>query len=134
MNDYEKKVAQFHNAFGQTVGEPVTPELLALRKDLIAEEVRELFEEIDKSIALLRQNQIVPKEIYLNMLKEMADVQYVLSGMAVTFGMPLQKVFDRVHETNMSKLGRDGKPLMRADGKILKGPDYHPPTLDDLIP
>lgn len=134
MNEYERKVRAFHQAFGQQIDEVLTPELLALRKVLIAEEVRELFEEIDKSIAALQAGTPIAQETYLNMLKEMADIQYVLSGMAVTFGLPLQQVFDRVYESNMSKLGKDGKPLMRADGKILKGPDYHPPILDDLMP
>jgi predicted HAD superfamily Cof-like phosphohydrolase len=68
------------------------------------------------------------------MLKETADVQYVLSGMSAKFAWPIAEVYARVHESNMSKLGDDGRPVRRADGKILKGPNYHPPRLDDLIP
>ncbi|MDF3025399.1 MAG: hypothetical protein K0R10_2760, partial [Alphaproteobacteria bacterium] len=45
----------------------------------------------------------------------------------------IDKVFDRVHDSNMSKLGDDGKPIRREDGKVLKGPNYHPPELDDLL-
>jgi predicted HAD superfamily Cof-like phosphohydrolase len=66
-------------------------------------------------------------------MKETADVQYIVSGMNVTFGLPADQVFDRVHDSNMSKLGDDGKPVRRDDGKVMKGPNYHPPTLDDLI-
>ncbi len=132
QNDYERQVAEFHEAFGVDAQRPMTPELLRLRRDLLAEEMRELFVEIDAAIASLESGQAVKRPVYLNMLKEAADVQYVLSGMAVTFGWPLAAVFARVHASNMSKLGVDGKPLRREDGKVLKGPNYHPPVLDDL--
>ena len=56
-----------------------------------------------------------------------------LEGLARTFGLPADRVFDRVHDSNMSKLGNDGKPVRRDDGKVMKGPNYHPPSLDDLI-
>lgn len=132
QNDYERQVAKFHEAFGVDVARPMTPDLLRLRRDLLAEEMRELFVEIDAAIASLEAGQRVERSVYLNMLKEAADVQYVLSGMAVTFGWPLAEVFARVHASNMSKLRVDGKPLRREDGKVLKGPNYHPPILDDL--
>jgi predicted HAD superfamily Cof-like phosphohydrolase len=48
-------------------------------------------------------------------------------------GLDLEAAFQRVHTSNMSKLGEDGKPIYRDDGKILKGPNYKPPFLDDLI-
>ena len=64
--------------------------------------------------------------------KELADLLYVVYGAAVTFGLPLDVVFNRVHASNMSKL-LDGKPLKRQDGKVLKGPNYQPPKLDDLF-
>ena len=51
--------------------------------------------------------------------------------MAVSFNLPLEEAFLRVHDSNMSKLV-DGKPLKRADGKFLKGPNYQPPHLEDL--
>lgn len=131
-NEYEAQVRAFHTAFGLSNDVPFTPELLELRKRLIAEEVQELNAEIDKAVAELKSGGEISKKTLLDMLKEMADVQYVLSGMSVTFGLPIRAVYARVHESNMSKLGPDGKPLRREDGKVLKGPDYHPPTLDDL--
>jgi len=67
------------------------------------------------------------------LLKEMADLQYVLSGMAVALGLNLGEAFRRVHESNMSKLGDDGKPIYRDDGKVLKGPNYRKPELGDLV-
>jgi predicted HAD superfamily Cof-like phosphohydrolase len=53
--------------------------------------------------------------------------------MAVAFGLPLQVAFTRVHKSNMSKLGADGKPIYRDDGKVLKGPNYAPVDLEDLV-
>jgi len=133
MNDYESKVRDFHVAFDAAVDVPFSEELLNLRRTLIAEEVKELFAEFDKAIAELRAGGTVSKKTCAEMMKEMADVQYVLSGSAVTFGLPIDKVYARVHDSNMSKLGDDGKPLRREDGKVLKGPNYHPPVLDDLV-
>jgi predicted HAD superfamily Cof-like phosphohydrolase len=59
------------------------------------------------------------------------DLLYVVYGAAVTFGIPADEIFDEVHRSNMTKLGEDGRPLVRADGKVLKGPDFRPP---DLLP
>lgn len=67
------------------------------------------------------------------LLKELADLLYVTYGYAATFGWDLDEAFKRVHESNMSKLGEDGKPIRREDGKVLKGPNYKPPYLGDLV-
>ena len=67
-------------------------------------------------------------------LKELADLVYVYYQYAENLEWDLNTALDRVHKSNMSKLGADGKPIRRIDGKILKGPDYQPPTLDDLCP
>ena len=66
-------------------------------------------------------------------LKELADLVYVCFQYAENMEWDLEEALDRVHKSNMSKLGIDGKPIRRADGKVLKGPDYQPPTLTDLI-
>ena len=68
-----------------------------------------------------------------NLLKELADLVYVCHQMAATFNWNLDEAFVRVHESNMSKLDEDGKPIYREDGKIMKGPNYFTPTLTDLI-
>lgn len=133
MNDYERKVRNFHLAFDIGVDMPITSDLLAFRKKLIGEEVEELYAEIDKARAEIEAGGSVSRDTLAAMMKELADVQYILSGMVVTFGMPADRVFDRVHHSNMSKLGHDGKPVHREDGKVMKGPHYHPPKLDDLI-
>ena len=68
-----------------------------------------------------------------NMMKELCDVIYVVIGTFVAFGWDFDEAFNRVHESNMSKLGEDGKPIVREDGKILKGLHYAPPFLGDLL-
>lgn len=131
----EDHIKDFHEAFGVDVHAEPSIQLLKLRRTLIDEEVKELFAEIDTAIAYLEKNEEVPHDVYHNMLKELADVQVVLSGMSVTLE-PLKKLeeaFMRVHESNMSKLGSDGKPIYREDGKVLKGPNYFSPDLSDLV-
>ncbi len=132
-NDYERRSAAFHAAFGIDIDQPLTAERLRLRKTLLAEEMRELFDEMDRAIAALEAGEDIPRPVATNMLKETADVQYVLSGMSVTFGWPIARIFERVHASNMSKLGADGQPVRRADGKVLKGPGYFEPDLDDFV-
>ena len=66
-------------------------------------------------------------------LKELADLVYVCFQMAASQEWDLDEAMRRVHKSNMSKLGEDGKPIYRADGKVLKGPNYKEPTLTDLI-
>jgi predicted HAD superfamily Cof-like phosphohydrolase len=92
-------------------------DLLELRLNLLSEELEEVAE----------------ADTVENLTKELADLLYVTIGFAVTFGLPLCEVFERVHQSNMSKLGEDGKPIYREDGKVLKGPNYQPPQLDDLF-
>jgi predicted HAD superfamily Cof-like phosphohydrolase len=65
-------------------------------------------------------------------LKELADLVYVCFQMAASQEWDLDEAMRRVHKSNMSKLGEDGKPIYRADGKVLKGPGYAPPNLKDL--
>jgi predicted HAD superfamily Cof-like phosphohydrolase len=131
----EDFIEEFHRAFNVDVDAEPTVKLLNLQKTLIGEEVKELFSDIDTAIAHLEKGEEVPKELYQNMLKELADVQVVTSGTSVSL-KPLRKLdeaFKRVQESNMSKLGEDGKPIYREDGKVLKGPKYFSPDLSDLI-
>jgi len=67
-----------------------------------------------------------PKEATL---KELADLVYV----CYQYAESIDEALDRVHKSNMSKLDKDGKPIYREDGKVLKGPDYKPPDLSDLF-
>ena len=96
------------------------------QKNLIVEEFKEF---IEAEGMLFRNNPQFPSEA----LKELADLVYVCYQYAENMGWFLDEALDRVHVSNMSKLGKDGKPIYRDDGKVLKGPDYEPPTLMDLI-
>ena len=132
MDKYETLVQKFHQAMEMDINAPYSEHLLELRQKLINEEVSELNVEINSLISELKQNGHASKGTTLRMFKELADLQYVLSGMVVALGIPMEEVFDRVHNSNMSKLV-NGKPLKREDGKVLKGPNYKKPDLSDLL-
>ena len=96
------------------------------QKNLIVEEFKEFLE---AEGMLLRNNATIESEA----LNELADLIYVAYQYAENMGWFLDEALDRVHLSNMSKLGEDGKPIYREDGKVLKGPHYKPPNLTDLI-
>ena len=96
------------------------------QKNLIVEELKEFLEAEGE---LWHNNPTYPSEA----LKELADLVYVCYQYAENMGWFLDEALDRVHVSNMSKLGEDGLPVYREDGKVLKGPNYQPPTLTDLI-
>jgi len=75
----------------------------------------------------------VNNEPYENELKELADLVYVCFQYAENMEWDLEEALHRVHRSNMSKLGLDGQPIRRADGKVLKGPQYQPPNMTDLV-
>lgn len=139
MQEQLKMMEEFHQAFGHPIGER---NLFAvedrasiekawkfhnLRVSLHAEECKELNDELWLAY--------VSEKISPNLLKEGADLLYVLLGTFVSLGLgdQLIEAYRRVHLSNMSKLGEDGKPIYREDGKVLKGPNYQPPNLDDLV-
>ena len=95
------------------------------QKNLIVEEFKEVLEAEGQ---LWRKSPIPQYET----LKELADLVYVCYQYAENMGWLLDEAMNRVHESNMSKLGEDGKPIYREDGKVLKGPNYKPPDLSDL--
>jgi len=96
------------------------------QKNLIVEEFKEFLEAEGE---LWHNHPDYPSHC----LKELADLVYVCYQYAENMGWFLDEALDRVHQSNMSKLGADGKPIYREDGKVLKGPDYKPPSLEDLI-
>ena len=98
----------------------------ARQHDLIVEEFKEFLE---ADGFMFKHGQNVQEEC----LKELADLVYVCYQYAENMHWFLDAALDRVHESNMSKLGEDGKPIYREDGKVLKGPNYKPPNLSDLI-
>ena len=105
------------------------PNDLSLRttqKNLIVEEFKE-FLQADLDMALMHPPD---REACL---KELADLVYVCAQYAENMDWDLEQALRRVHKSNMSKLGDDGKPVKRKDGKVLKGPNYKPPDLSDLV-
>lgn len=116
-------IRQFHDAYGHTVNE--IPTLipageLMMRKRLIDEEGRELFDAIDSGNLE-------------HIAKEAADLVYVVVGACISFGIPFTQVLKEVHRSNMSKLGADGMPIYRDDGKVLKGPNYKPASIEGVF-
>ena len=102
-----------------------TKDKRSYQKNLIVEEFKEFLE---AEALLFRQNNTIQSEA----LKELADLVYVCYQYAENMGWFLDEALNRVHESNMSKLGEDGKPVYREDEKVLKGPNYKPPDLTDL--
>lgn len=135
LNKREQLIAEFHEKFGAAIQEESTIKLVDLRSSLIEEEANELVYALKDIAEKLYLEQEVTKEDWINVLDGMADLQVVLSGTAVALKQlrNFDMAFLRVHDSNMSKLGEDGKPILREDGKILKGPNYKPPQLNDLI-
>ena len=97
-----------------------------MQKDLIVEELKEFLE---AEGMLFRSNPQFPA----NCLKELADLVYVCYQYAANMDWDLDQALDRVHKSNMSKLDEYGNPIYREDGKVLKGPNYQPPDLSDLV-
>ena len=77
--------------------------------------------------------EVLDSETTVSLAKEIADNIYVLLGLANACGINIDEVFRRVHISNMSKLDDDGKPIKNEAGKVMKGPNYKPPVLDDLV-
>ena len=98
----------------------------AVQHNLIVEEFKEFLEAEGMLFMHGRNHQE-------HALKELADLVYVCYQYAENMNWFLDEALNRVHESNMSKLGEDGKPIYLEDGKVLKGPNYKPPDLSDLI-
>ena len=122
MSNFEK-VGKFMRTFGQEVkNEAKFPDekIIKLRYDLIAEELEEFKVAIkDKDI----------KEI----ADALTDILYVTYGAGHAFGINLDKCFEEVQNSNMSKLDKDGKPIYNDKGKVMKGPNYFKPDLSKYI-
>ena len=122
MTNFEK-VKQFMQTFGQEVKTKASfsdEKTNQLRLDLISEELEEL------------KNAMTSKDL-LEVADALTDILYVTYGAGHAFGINLDKCFDEVQNSNMSKLGSDGKPIYNESGKVMKGPDYFKPDLSKYL-
>ena len=118
-----RKVKIFMNTFGQDVkNKPSfsTNKINKLRYDLIKEELDELKVAIDNND-------------FLEVADALTDILYVAYGAGHAFGIDLDKCFQEVQDSNMSKLGKNGKPIYNEDGKVMKGPGYFKPDLKKIL-
>lgn len=119
-------VKEFHEAFGiENNDSPLADlglEAAILRYELIREENEEYLE-------ACRNKDLV------EIADALGDMLYILCGTMLRHGLQhkMEAVFDEIHRSNMSKLGADGKPIYRADGKVLKGPDYFRPDISAVL-
>ncbi len=126
MNKKIKAVQDFHEAFGLGVRhEPVaslSEEKLQLRFNLMAEENEEYLE-------AARNGDII------EVADALGDMLYILCGTILEHGMQykIEEVFEEIQRSNMSKLGQDGKPIYREDGKVMKGPNYFKPNIEEIL-
>ena len=122
MTNFEK-VKQFMQTFGQEVKTKASfsdEKTNQLRLDLIMEEFEEL------------KNAMESKDL-LEVADALTDILYVTYGAGHAFGINLDKCFDEVQNSNMSKLGEDGKPIYNEAGKVMKGPNYFKPDLSKFV-
>ena len=122
MTNFES-VKKFMETFGQEVKSEASfpkDKIIRLRLDLIREELLELKEAIEKKDI---------KEV----ADALTDILYVTYGAGHAFGINLDKCFKEVQNSNMSKLGSDGKPIYNEQGKVMKGPDYFKPNLSKFV-
>ena len=122
MSNFES-VKKFMETFGQEIREKASfpdDKITSLRYELIKEELDELREAIDSRDI---------KEV----ADALTDILYVTYGAGHAFGINLDKCFEEVQNSNMSKLGSDGKPIYNDKGKVMKGPNYFKPDLNKFV-
>ena len=126
MQNQLKSVKIFHEAFGVKVSNKPTLELskdiLKLRHSLMQEENNEYLKAVE-------ENNLI------EVADALGDMLYILCGTILTHGFQnlIEDIFDEIQSSNMSKLGDDGKPIHRNDGKVLKGPNYKKPNIKKII-
>ena len=126
MKNKLSAVTVFHKAFGLGVNNTPTTDIdestMNLRFSLMDEENKEYLEAI-------KNNDII------EVADALGDMLYILCGTIITHGMQhvIDQVFEEIQSSNMSKLGSDGKPIYREDGKVLKGPNYFRPDIAKIL-
>ena len=143
-DDPEALVRRFHHLYGlpvRTDGPSLDRESLDMRMSLIAEEFAELVEAVYGSSARSGIESAYARAVAADdgtrdtvaAADALADLVYVIYGMALETGIDLAAVLAEVQRSNMSKLGADGRPIYREDGKVLKGPGYFAPDVAEVL-
>ena len=143
-DDPEALVRRFHHVYGlpvQTDGASLERESLDMRMSLVAEEFAELVGAVYGQAARAEIESSYRRAVAaddgardtVETADALADLIYVIYGMALETGIDLASVLAEVQRSNMSKLGADGKPVYREDGKVLKGPGYFPPNVEAVL-
>lgn len=150
-----EQVKEFHSVFGHPVAAlPLSPGVkhIKFRTRFFLEETVELIlalgarhpenAHLRRAVELLNaaREQIAQAKDYefkdvdlVEVADALGDLDYITSGAALTFGIPLPEVVAEIHRSNMSKLGEDGLPIYDDEGKVVKGPNYEPPQLELLL-
>jgi len=126
MKNKINAVQSFHKAFGLGVKESPTAEL-SLQKNLLRYKL--MREENEEYLDAANNKDLV------EVADALGDMLYILCGTIIEHGMQykIEEVFNEIQKSNMSKLGANGKPIYREDGKVLKGPNYFKPDLKSIL-
>ncbi|MBT4918657.1 MAG: nucleoside triphosphate pyrophosphohydrolase family protein [Flavobacteriaceae bacterium] len=126
MESKIKAVHEFHKAFGLGIQNSPTAELDRSRNLLRYKLMRE---ENEEYLDAANNKDLV------EVADALGDMLYILCGTIIEHGMQhkIEEVFNEIQKSNMSKLGADGKPIYRQDGKVLKGPDYFKPDISSIL-
>jgi predicted HAD superfamily Cof-like phosphohydrolase len=128
-------VLEFHEKFGLAISDVPTVASYALRRlriALIAEELKEFADACGVHLEYTLGGKVGEPKL-LEMADGLIDLDYVVSGAMLCFGIDQVAGVVEVHRSNMTKLGEDGMPIIRDDGKIMKGPNYQPPSLSAVL-
>jgi predicted HAD superfamily Cof-like phosphohydrolase len=135
-SSFAAQVTELHRLFGMDIDQPLDYALIRRYGERLDEEMTEASEAMAQlRLALVLKGDAHPDILGLvtNLLKELMDVHYMASVFSVVFGWDEEEAFRRVHQSNMSKVGDDGRPVFHPDGKIVKTHNYQPPVLEDLV-
>lgn len=126
MKNKIKAVHEFHSAFKLNIQKKPTVAITEDRKQLRYELMKE---ENEEYLEAAKNNDLV------EVADALGDMLYILCGTIIEHGMQdkIEEVFNEIQRSNMSKLGKDGKPIYREDGKVLKGPNYFKPKIKEIL-
>ena len=119
-------VKLFHETYGLGVSEEMKADLVTLKNELRFNLMKE---ENEEYLEAVQNNDIV------EVADALGDMLYILCGTILEHGLQhkIEEVFDEIQRSNMSKLGEDGKPIYREDGKVMKGPNYFKPNFEEIL-